>query len=356
MISTNYMLSKALEFVVNEKYDFIVKGKAKNVFKPIVLNMINAYCFINGIVIEEIQEKYYLEDKSLQMYLNEIGNTPLLTPDEEISLMKKIKNGGEEEKRLAREYFIKANLRLVVSIAKQYIGRGLPLLDLIEEGNLGLFYAIDRFDISKGFKFSTYATWWIRQKINRALDSQVRMIRIPVYVSEEIKKYKTAYLKLCEELNREPKYEELSYELKLPINKVLELSRILENDEMPSINAKIGIEGYSEFGDLIIDDKQESIPDIVEKSELVPILENLLNMYLLPNERKVIMLRFGLLNNDVKTLEEIGNMEEFNVSRERIRQIETNALRKLRNSSACKCLAEYFDESKVLSKKISNKI
>lgn len=355
LISTNNLLNKALESAVNEKYSFIIKGKARNVFKPIMLNLVNAYCVINGIIIEEIEEKYYNNDESVKMYLDKLGNTPLLTPEEEIALMMKIKMCEGEEQKLAREQFIKANLRLVVSIAKRYTGRGLPLLDLIEEGNLGLFKAIDHFEVSKGYKFSTYATWWIRQAITRALDSQVRAIRIPVHTAEALKKYKKAHTKLCEELNREPKYEELANELRIPIHKVIEYACILENDEMPSLNTQIGFEGDTELGELVFDESEESIEEIVEKNELNILLDELFDKCLTPKEKRVLVLRYGLSDGVERTLEQVGNMPEFNVTRERIRQIEAKALRKLRNPRISKYLVDYAEGAKVLSKQ-KNKI
>ncbi|MDD2870389.1 MAG: sigma-70 family RNA polymerase sigma factor [Candidatus Gracilibacteria bacterium] len=262
-----------------------------------------------------------ISDDSIRMYLNEIGRVELLSPEEEISLGKQIKSGSMS----ARKKLAAANLRLVVSIAKKYMGRGLGLLDLIQEGNVGLFRAVDKFDAEKGFKFSTYATWWIRQGVTRAIADQARTIRVPVHMIETINKFTHTYRRLTQELTREPLMEELATELDMDIRKVRQIMRI--SQDILSLDAPVGSEEDTSLGDFIEDDKNPT-PDAQTNMNLLK--DNLYEMldFLTPRERKIIIMRFGLDGGDVHTLEEVG--KEFGVTRERIRQIEAKTLEKLR--------------------------
>lgn len=262
-----------------------------------------------------------ISDDSIRMYLNEIGRVELLTAEEEISLWKRIKAGDQE----ARKALAAANLRLVVSIAKKYMGRGLGLLDLIQEGNVGLFRAVDKFDATKGFKFSTYATWWIRQWVTRAIADQARTIRVPVHMIETINKFTHTYRRLTQELTREPLMEELATELDMDIKKVRQIMRI--SQDILSLDAPVWSEEDTSLGDFIEDDKTLA-PD--EQTNMNLLKENLNEMldFLTPRERKIIKMRFGLEGWDVHTLEEVW--KEFGVTRERIRQIEAKTLEKLK--------------------------
>lgn len=262
-----------------------------------------------------------ISDDSIRMYLNEIGRVELLTSEEEISLWKKIRAGDQN----ARKKLAAANLRLVVSIAKKYMGRGLSLLDLIQEGNVWLFRAVDKFDPDKGFKFSTYATWWIRQWVTRAIADQSRTIRVPVHMVETINKFTHTYRRLTQELTREPLMEELAVELELDIKKVRQIMRI--SQDILSLDAPVGSEEDASLGDFVEDDKTPT-PDNETNMNLLK--DNLYEMldFLSPRERKIIIMRFGLDGWDVHTLEEVW--KEFWVTRERIRQIEAKTLEKLR--------------------------
>ncbi|MBO5060688.1 MAG: RNA polymerase sigma factor RpoD [Clostridia bacterium] len=273
-------------------------------------------------------------DDHVKMYLKEIGKVNLLDAEEETALAKKMADGDEEAKKKLAE----ANLRLVVSIAKRYVGRGMMFLDLIQEGNLGLIKAVDKFDYSKGYKFSTYATWWIRQAITRAIADQARTIRIPVHMVETINKLVRVSRQLVQELGREPTPEELAKELNMPVEKVREISKI--SQEPVSLETPIGEEEDSHLGDFIPDDDapapSEAASFVMLKEQLVDVLRTLT-----PREEKVLKLRFGLEDGRQRTLEEVG--KEFNVTRERIRQIEAKALRKLRHPSRSKKLKDYLD-------------
>ena len=270
----------------------------------------------------------------VRMYLKEIGKVPLLTAEEEIELAKRMELGDEEAKKRLAE----ANLRLVVSIAKRYVGRGMLFLDLIQEGNLGLIKAVEKFDYRKGYKFSTYATWWIRQAITRAIADQARTIRIPVHMVETINKLIRVSRQLLQELGREPTPEEIAEEMNMPVERVREILKI--SQEPVSIETPIGEEEDSHLGDFIQDDNVPVPADAAAftllKEQLVEVLSTLTD-----REQKVLRLRFGLDDGRARTLEEVG--KEFNVTRERIRQIEAKALRKLRHPSRSRKLKDYLD-------------
>jgi len=273
-------------------------------------------------------------DDPVRMYLKEIGRVPLLSAEEEIQLAKRMEGGDEEAKRRLAE----ANLRLVVSIAKRYVGRGMLFLDLIQEGNLGLIKAVEKFDYIKGFKFSTYATWWIRQAITRAIADQARTIRIPVHMVETINKLIRVSRQLLQELGREPAPEEIAKVMDIPVERVREIMKIAQ--EPVSLETPIGEEEDSHLGDFIPDEDApapaEAASFILLKEQLEEVLETLT-----PREEKVLRLRFGLDDGRTRTLEEVG--QEFGVTRERIRQIEAKALRKLRHPSRSKKLKDYLE-------------
>jgi len=273
-----------------------------------------------------------MSDDPVKQYLKEIGDYPLLTLEEEIELAKKIAVGDEEAKRLLAE----SNLRLVVSIAKRYVGRGLSFLDLIQEGNLGLIKAVEKFDHSKGYKFSTYATWWIRQAITRAIADQSRTIRIPVHMSEVINKTYRVSRTLMQELGREPSEQEIANAMNLPLEKVREILKI--SADPISLDSPIGEEDDSHLGDFIKDDRIVGPEEAAAYSMLQDQIKKLLET-LTEREQRVLTLRFGLQDGRSRTLEEVG--KEFSVTRERIRQIEAKALRKLRHPSRAKLLKGY---------------
>ena len=274
-------------------------------------------------------------DDPVRMYLKEIGKVPLLSPDEEIELAKKIELGDEEAKKKLAE----SNLRLVVSIAKRYAGRGMQLLDLIQEGNLGLIKAVEKFDYRKGYKFSTYATWWIRQAITRAIADQARTIRIPVHMVETITRLVRTQRQLVQKLGREATPEELAKELDMPVERVREIMKI--SQDPVSLETPIGEEEDSHLGDFIQDNNVEVPADAATYTLLHEQLMDVLST-LTEREQKVLRLRFGLDDGRPRTLEEVGR--QFNVTRERIRQIEAKALRKLRHPSRSKILKDYLDE------------
>ena len=280
-----------------------------------------------------VPEGVSIEDP-VRMYLKEIGKVPLLSAEEEIELAKKMEQGDENAKKRLAE----ANLRLVVSIAKRYVGRGMLFLDLIQEGNLGLIKAVEKFDYRKGYKFSTYATWWIRQAITRAIADQARTIRIPVHMVETINKLIRVSRQLLQELGREPTPEEIAEEMDMPVDRVREILKI--SQEPVSLETPIGEEEDSHLGDFIQDDNVPVPADAAAftllKEQLVEVLGTLTE-----REQKVLRLRFGLDDGRARTLEEVG--KEFNVNRERISQIEAKALRKLRHPSRSRKLKDYLD-------------
>lgn len=273
-------------------------------------------------------------DDPVRMYLKEIGSIPLLSGEEEIELAKRIEQGDVDAKQKLAE----SNLRLVVSIAKRYVGRGMSFLDLIQEGNLGLIKAAEKFDYRKGYKFSTYATWWIRQAITRAIADQARTIRIPVHMVETINKIIRAQRALTQKLGREPSPQEIAKEVNMPADKVREVLKI--SQEPVSLETPIGEEEDSHLGDFIPDDNEPVPAEAAEYAVLKEQLNEVLDT-LTDREQKVLRLRFGLDDGRARTLEEVG--KEFNVTRERIRQIEAKALRKLRHPSRSKKLKDYLD-------------
>ena len=296
------------------------------------VQIVNEYERVKEIYDELLKEVNM--DDPVKMYLKDIGKVPLLQPEEETELAKRMMEGDENAKRLLSE----ANLRLVVSIAKRYMGRGMQFLDLIQEGNLGLMKAVEKFDYQKGFKFSTYATWWIRQAITRAIADQARTIRIPVHMVETINKLMRVSRRLLQELGREPTPEEIGKELDLTPERVMEIQRIAQDPV--SLNTPIGEENDTVLGEFIEDvggvAPTDAVSDMMRKKQLLEVLETLT-----PREEKVLRLRYGLDDGRIRTLEEVGKI--FNVTRERIRQIESKALRKLRHPSRSKQLKD-FDE------------
>lgn len=291
---------------------------------------------VEDLKLDEITENTYEGinvDDPVRMYLREIGRIPLLTFDEELDLAKRILNGDEEAKQKLAE----SNLRLVVSIAKKYVGRGMLFLDLIQEGNMGLIKAVEKFDYTKGFKFSTYATWWIRQAITRAIADQARTIRIPVHMVETINKLIRTSRHLLQQLGREPTPEEIAKEMDMPVEKVMEIQKIAQDPV--SLETPIGEEDDSHLGDFIPDDESPAPQDSAAYTLLKEQLEEVMQT-LTPREAKVLKLRFGLEDGKARTLEEVGR--EFKVTRERIRQIEAKALRKLRHPSRSKRLKDYM--------------
>lgn len=276
-------------------------------------------------------------DDPVKVYLKEIGRVPLLSPEEETELALKIQAGGPDGEK-AKQRLSEANLRLVVSIAKRYVGRGMQLLDLIQEGNLGLMKAVEKFDYTKGFKFSTYATWWIRQAITRSIADQARTIRIPVHMVETINRIVRVNRQLQQKLGREPRPEEIAKELGISVSKVQEIIKIAQ--EPVSLESPIGEEEDSHLGDFLEDDKTPPPSQIVAESMMKQTLSDVLHM-LTPREEQVIRMRYGLDDGQQRTLEEVG--KAFNVTRERIRQIEVKALRKIKRPNMSKNLVDYMD-------------
>ena len=296
--------------------------------------------------LEQIEEEAKIEDidtldvpdgvnidDPVRLYLKEIGKIPLLTAEQELEYAKKMMDGDENAKKKLSE----ANLRLVVSIAKKYVGRGMLFLDLIQEGNLGLIKAVEKFDYRKGYKFSTYATWWIRQAITRAIADQARTIRIPVHMVETINKLVRTSRHLLQQLGREPTIEEIAAEMEMPVERVKEIKKVAQ--EPVSLETPIGEEEDSHLGDFIEDEDSPSPSELAAYTLLREQLEEIIQT-LTPREAKVLRLRFGLEDGKARTLEEVG--KEFQVTRERIRQIEAKALRKLRHPSRSKKLKDYM--------------
>ena len=306
--------------------------------------MENSIAVVSEDESEGGSEKLLLDDNTItkdlnindpvRMYLKEIGQIKLLTMDEELELADRIVNGDEEAKTILAE----ANLRLVVSIAKRYVGRGMLFLDLIQEGNIGLMKAVEKFDVSKGYKFSTYATWWIRQAITRAIADQARTIRVPVHMVETINKLARIQRQLTLELNREPSEEELAKKMNVSVEKIRDIYKI--SQDPVSLETPIGEEDDSHLGDFIKDEHNMSPEDYTTNELLKDEIDDVL-LTLTEREEKVIRLRFGLEDGKARTLEEVGQM--FGVTRERIRQIEAKALRKLRHPSRSRKLKDYLD-------------
>ena len=304
-----------------------------------VLPEVEDLAAIEEVTEEEINDTDALMDSfstddPVRMYLKEIGKVPLLTPEEEMELATRMSQGDEEAKHRMTE----ANLRLVVSIAKRYVGRGMLFLDLIQEGNLGLIKAVEKFDYTKGYKFSTYATWWIRQAITRAIADQARTIRIPVHMVETINKTIRVSRQLLQELGHDPSAEEIAREMDMPVEKVRDILKIAQ--EPVSLETPIGEEEDSHLGDFIPDEDASEPSEAASFSLLREQLEEVLDT-LAPREKKVLELRFGIVDGRTRTLEEVG--KEFNVTRERIRQIEAKALRKLRHPSRSKKLRDFLN-------------
>ena len=313
---------------------------AADLLPPIddVLPEVEELAAIEEVTEEEINDTDALADSfstddPVRMYLKEIGKVPLLSPEEELELATRMSQGDEEAKHRMTE----ANLRLVVSIAKRYVGRGMLFLDLIQEGNLGLIKAVEKFDHTKGYKFSTYATWWIRQAITRAIADQARTIRIPVHMVETINKTIRVSRQLLQELGHDPSAEEIARELDMPAEKVRDILKI--SQEPVSLETPIGEEEDSHLGDFIPDEDASEPSEAASFSLLREQLEEVLDT-LAPREKKVLELRFGIVDGRTRTLEEVG--KEFNVTRERIRQIEAKALRKLRHPSRSKKLRDFL--------------
>lgn len=300
----------------------IVEDSMQDVTLDDVSGEEQSYAYDSGVI-----------DDPVKMYLREIGNIPMLTAEEEKKIAQRIADGDEEAKKRLCE----ANLRLVVSIAKRYLGRGMPLLDLIQEGNMGLIKAVEKFDPNKGFKFSTYATWWIRQSVSRAIADQARTIRIPVHMVENINRVKKAQSHLLGENGKDPTVAEVAEYADMPEEKVVEVMRVAQ--DLVSLEAPVGEEEDSHIGDFIKDDTQEDPEDAASLSMLKEQLESALYT-LTPREMDVLRLRYGLVDGRNHTLEEVG--QQFNVTRERIRQIEAKALRKLRHPSRSKKLRDFL--------------
>ena len=324
-----------------EKNGIDIDVGADDLLPPIddVLPDVEDLAGIEEVTDEEINDTDALMDSfstddPVRMYLKEIGKVPLLTPEEEVELAIQMSEGNEEAKHRMTE----ANLRLVVSIAKRYVGRGMLFLDLIQEGNLGLIKAVEKFDYTKGYKFSTYATWWIRQAITRAIADQARTIRIPVHMVETINKTIRVSRQLLQELGHDPSAEEIAKEMDMPVDKVRDILKIAQ--EPVSLETPIGEEEDSHLGDFIPDEDasepSEAASFSLLKEQLMEVLDTLT-----PREKKVLELRFGIVDGRTRTLEEVG--KEFNVTRERIRQIEAKALRKLRHPSRSKKLRDFLN-------------
>ena len=322
---------------VTDKFQNLTPDEIDEVLKKITDSGIKV---IDDVIIveddeemEKLMSQVYVDDP-VKMYLKDIGKVPLLTQEQEIELAKRMAEGDEDAKRQLSE----SNLRLVVSIAKRYVGRGMLFLDLIQEGNFGLMKAVEKFDYTKGFKFSTYSTWWIRQSITRAIADQARTIRIPVHMYETINKQKRVTRDLFQQLGREPSVEEISKHMGIPVEKVIDIQKI--SQDTVSLDTPVGEEEDSTLGTFIQDENAISPSDsasiMMLKEQLMEVLSTLT-----PREQKVIMLRYGIEDGHTRTLEDVG--KEFSVTRERIRQIEAKALKKLRQPSRSKKLKDFMD-------------
>ncbi|HCJ32150.1 MAG TPA: hypothetical protein DHV70_04625 [Firmicutes bacterium] len=349
LIDENLLLSETIKIIVNNDLDIITKGEINKIFdNDTIILIIESYCIMNNIKIQEYEEdnKEFEENiinyegeniDIVKLYLNEISRRKLLTLDEEIKLTKRIKDGDEEAKKI----FIESNLRLVVSVARKHLNQGLSFLDLIQEGNIGLMKAVDKFDSSKGYRFSTYATWWIRQGITRAISNKSRNVRIPVYLHRRINKFNKAAKELEMKYGREAKIEEIANELKISVKYAQEIYQY-KNDSI-SINLLVGDDKDNELGNIIssknIGPDEQAMTDLM-KFQVKQLLEK---CNLKPIEKEVILLRFGF-NNTPMTLVEIGNI--YNISGERVRQIEASALMKLRKYKNITDFAEYMENPK----------
>ena len=331
-------ITKLYDMLEANNIDVDISAEDAAILEDIDIPEIEELNEIEEVTEEEIAETKiddsYSTDDPVRMFLKEIGKVPLLTAEEEVELAIRMSEGDEEAKRRMTE----ANLRLVVSIAKRYVGRGMLFLDLIQEGNLGLIKAVEKFDYTKGYKFSTYATWWIRQAITRAIADQARTIRIPVHMVETINKVIRVSRQLLQELGHAPSPEESAAEMDMPVDKVREILKIAQ--EPVSLETPIGEEEDSHLGDFIPDEDasepSEAASFSLLKEQLMEVLDTLT-----PREKKVLELRFGIVDGRTRTLEEVG--KEFNVTRERIRQIEAKALRKLRHPSRSKKLRDFLN-------------
>ena len=334
---TEDKMDLVLEYLEKSKIDIVGAAVGADNAEELLLDSEDDIILDEGEEVEIVDDVDVLEGVStedpVRMYLKEIGNVPLLTTEEEVALAQRVEAGDEEAKKQLTE----ANLRLVVSIAKKYVGRGMPFLDLIQEGNMGLMKAVDKFDYTKGYKFSTYATWWIRQAITRGIADTGRTIRVPVHMVETINKTLRMTRTLLQELGREPTPEEVAERLNVSVSRVREVLKI--SRDPVSLDTPIGEEDDSHLGDFIEDDSALSPADSAAfsmlREELATALESLTD-----RERQVVRLRFGLEDGRARTLEEVG--KEFNVTRERIRQIEAKALRKLRHPSRSKRLKDFL--------------
>lgn len=338
IISANKKKGEVSMDALSEKFAFLNPEEFEEVLKTIGDSGIKVIEDMsvadNDEEMERLMNQVYVDDP-VKMYLKDIGKVPLLTQEQEIELAKRMSEGDEEAKRQLSE----SNLRLVVSIAKRYVGRGMLFLDLIQEGNFGLMKAVEKFDYTKGFKFSTYSTWWIRQSITRAIADQARTIRIPVHMFETINKQKKVTRDLFQELGREPTYEEISKRMGVPVDKVIEIQKIAQ--DTVSLDTPVGEEEDSTLGTFIQDENAVSPADsasiVMLKEQLMEVLATLT-----PREQKVIMLRYGIEDGHTRTLEDVG--KEFSVTRERIRQIEAKALKKLRQPTRSKRLKDFIDK------------
>ena len=339
LLKENNLFSSCVEIIVNKNIDKIKNDDLYDIFSnDNICLIIEKYCEIHNININININDFDISkipaDDSVKMYLVEISQIPLLSSDEEIELFKRMENGS----KYARERIIESNLKLSVWVAKKYSGRGMPLLDLIQEGNAGLIKAVDKFDYTRGYKFSTFATWWIRQAITRAIADQARTIRVPIHMVENINKMVRIQRQLTLELNREPSDEEIAKKMGISVEKVREVIKI--SQEPVSLETPIGEEEDSHLGDFLKDESSLSPEEYTENEILKEEIKEVLQT-LQPREQEVLELRFGLIDGTSHTLEDVG--KRFNVTRERIRQIEAKALRKLRHPSRAKKLRDFLE-------------